>query len=693
MNKKVPQECPPFVKLLSDDLHSVAAQIKARNPDLYRVAYQKRKEKEEDTATNSTMRTFLSLWCQTYEYCVVDSLLEHIHKETGLTKKGQDDNIYASYEYDGIKLLKETVDAYPGGISQVLQLCSDFVLKTHGLPLRFEEKDMDEGFDLSDVELGVEQDKPSSTDEELLRAMALCLTSHRLAAEIVQEQTDGDYIYIRSKNEWYTWDGESWEQSPHHFVSQYHKHVKKYFESKLSDTAKTTQAYKDLLFKLEGKIGSASYCSGVEKMAKILFSTLTQDFDTNTDLLNFSNGILDIKEKVFRERKKDDYVRMTTGYDFFPYRLENSATEEDLQYERDIMNVLKQIHPDEKVFNFWLLCLSSGLSGRNLEVFIIHNGRGRNGKSLISDAMKINLGEYFGTIPTTVLTENPRNKGSGDANSAIASMDKLRYTVCQEPPKHLPIQNSAMKALTGGSVIKARKLYKEVADVHMHCTLNCEANARPALAEAAMDADFERIIDFLYGSRFTSDDRKINHAKHVYKKDPGLKDMNWWKLRRNSFMNVLVDKLFFLHDNNYDIRKFIPKVVAERSEQYCSESFLAHRLLQEIYEHIDVMDDEDIGIGKSKNGWDADPTLARIVDEIHSSDSFYTLPSYVKQRKENTKEGMKEFFRTNQLYEEHFYSKQRYQYLRGFRRKIQEHDRSDDDSTAFDIETLSSLNI
>ena len=73
---RVPEECPPFVKALSSDLHDLAKNMKVKNPELWKVAYQKRKEKAEDTSVNYTMRTFLSLWCQTYEFNIVDSLLE-----------------------------------------------------------------------------------------------------------------------------------------------------------------------------------------------------------------------------------------------------------------------------------------------------------------------------------------------------------------------------------------------------------------------------------------------------------------------------------------------------------------------------------------------------------------------------------------------------------------------------------------
>lgn len=692
---RVPEECPPCIKALSSDLHELAVNMKQKNPELYKVAYQKRKEKSEDTSLNFTMRTFLSLWCQTYEFNIVDSLLQMLHETTSLTKKNDDGKIYASYEFDGIKLLRENVDAYPGGLQQVLQMCGEFCVQKHGIPLRFEEKPMDKNFDLSQVTVNATVVNEPTSDDDLLRTMKLCCKNHRLAAEIVQEQTDGDYIYIRSRNEWYTWSGEEWEQSPHHFISQYHKYVKDYFEENISESTKTTPEYKDAMFKLEAILGNASYCTGVEKMAKTLFSTLTLDFDMNKDILNFNNGVLDIALKTFRPRRKDDYVKMTCGYDFFPYKLEKNATEDDLQYEKDIMKVLTQIQPDPQIFEFWMLCLSSGLSGRNLEVFLIYNGKGRNGKSLITDAMKINLGEYFGTVQPSVLTESPKNKSSGDANSAIANLDKKRYCICQEPPKHLPIQNSAMKQFTGGGEMQARQLYKESRSIQLDMTMGVECNSRPGLAEAAEDADFERIIDFLYGSKFTSDERKLNDSKHIYKKDPGLKDMNWWKLRRNSFMNLLVEKLFFLHDNNYDIKRFVPKAVALRTEQYCSESYLAHRIFQELYEFIEHMDDEDISIGKQKPGWDVDPALNQIVDNIYASESFYSQPAHVKQRKENSKESMKEYFRTSVMYEEYYYTKSRYQYLRGFRRKIMDHEKEsvDDDSTAYDIETLSSHNL
>lgn len=676
---QVQEAIPPYVDELSKDLAHVAQMVRIRNADLYRVAANKR-SKNGETDKNKITRTFLALWCQTYEFNIVNAVLNFLDTTTNLLQGRNEGIKYGSYEFDGFKLLRSTVDAYPGGIKAVLQLCNNFCVESLHLPLRFEVKPMDEAIPLNDVEIPeVPQD-----EEALLKTYMMeiekVIKSHYAAIQVIQETSfKDDFVYVRSTNEWYTWDGNTWERNSHHLMSQFIDIILNYFRETIPEKILAHPNIQAQLFKLECKLGQVGYFTGVEKLSKVHMSMQEKDFDLNTDIINFDNGILDISKKTFRERRREDFVQMSCKYNL-------SFELEEPEYEKDIMDVISKIHPDPETRQFFLYCLASGLSGRNTEKFLIYNGGGRNGKSLMTDAMAILLGDYMETCPPALLIENQKNKSSGEANSVVVQLDKKRYIVCSEPPKNIPIQNSVIKMLTGNSTVKGRALYKESRNIYLHGTWVLETNSIPNLAEAAEVADIERMIDLLFGSLFTSNEAKIDESKHVYRKDTGLKVKQWWITRRNAFMMILIRQLFKLHDNNYDLGKLTPKSVLERTYLYTLDTHICYRLFRQIYCHRDEVRELPY------EGWDKDHTLQAIVDDIKMSEGWYQLPAYIRNAKDQETEKMKSWFKTNEPFASLVYVSCRQNLLKGYRKRPKSLEDADDDATTdLDIESASTF--
>ena len=687
LNYEVPEQSPPYVKQLSKDLAEIAQTMRDHNPELYKVATNKRKqngdeeENEEDCLfQNKIKRTFLALWCQTYEFNVVNGVLEYLHQKTPLLSGPCKSAIYASYEFDGFKLLRSTVDAYEGGIQEVLRLANNYCLDVWNLPLIFEVKEMDEAISLVDVAVPEIPKDQGKLLEEYVLQLEKAAVSHYAAVQVIQETTyKDDFVYVRSSNEWFTWDGTTWERNAQHLMCQFIDIILEHFKQNIPSTIVDDPKIKKALFKLECKLGQASFFAGVEKISKIYMSMVNKDFDGNVDILNFDNGILDIGNKTFRERQRGDFVQMSCGYNL-AYELEEP------EYEKDIMDVITKIHPDPEIREFFLYCLASGLSGRNTEKFLIYNGGGRNGKSLMTDCMELLLGDYFTTCPPALLIENQKNKSSNEANSVVVALDKKRYIVCSEPPKNIPIQNSVIKLLTGNSSVKGRALYKEVRNILLHGTWVLETNSIPNLAEAAETADTERLIDLLFGSLFTSNEEKWDDSKHIYRKDPGLKVKDWWITRRNAFMRILIRQLFKLHDMNYDLGKLAPKAIMERTYLYTLDSHIVYRLFRQIYclrDEVDHIPYED---------WDKDHTLQAIVDNIKSSEHWYHLPGYQRNAKEQETDKMKNWFKNNEPFASLVYVKFKQNFLKGYRKRPYSiEDAHDDTTTDLEIRSASTI--
>ena len=99
----------------------------------------------------------------------------------------------------------------------------------------------------------------------------------------------------------------------------------------------------------------------------------------------------------------------------------------------NLMKFLEDILPNKEERDYLLTYLSIGLIGNQLELFTILTGCGRNGKSKLVELLKITLGEYFGSVQSTLFTR-PRP----DANSpdpGLLSLMKKKIVIASEPRK------------------------------------------------------------------------------------------------------------------------------------------------------------------------------------------------------------------------------------------------------------------
>ncbi len=647
----LPEFAPRFVEKLQLALVSCARLLKKDNPNLWRVAVNRNKEKGKSPDEHVVLRTFMSLFLQTIERRIVESVMETIHNTTNLMRREKFPGyIYTSYEYDGFKLLKENVDAYNDGVESVLLLIELLTYELSGMPLSWSVKEMDEAFDLSNVEV------PPISMKELMDEMKMCQTSHRLMAEVIKARFSNDkYIFEIDNKQWYTFDSvhQRWEASDFFFNRDLVKIMDQLYNH---PCYMKEQKYKSVYDDFIARSGSCSWVNGVEKMARYVMFKKSVEFDVETDIINFSNGIYEVATRKFRPRTMEDFVVMSTNYDYA------EMTPQDEEYKKEVMFVLEQIHPDKEDLLLNLMIMASGLSGRNLEKFFVFNGSGRNGKSLLNSAMKLICGDYYCTANTAILTEDLRKKSSSEANSAMVSLSKIRYCVFREPPKHLAIQNSTIKDLSGGGEIVARELFKKIQAVLLYLTMVLETNSKPDFSEQCDDAEAERVIDYHFKSHFTADEKKLNKAQngeveHVYPLRTELKDRKWWIKRRTAFLHILLDKLDMLHKHDYVIANFVPEHVKKRSMEYCQSSILVVRIFNEIF----VLPDDKEGEG--------DYTISTIVSIIRDSDQFRMLPSHIKNNRDSQPNAMKN--KLEEYLREKFdcmYEKRRQRFVRGFRR-------------------------
>ena len=258
---------------------------------------------------------------------------------------------------------------------------------------------------------------------------------------------------------------------------------------------------------LSCKMGNASFTSGVVNYLQTLYKKNKTKFDTNGNILPFDDCYYDLKKHTFEKYKPEDYVSITTGYDWLEPKNEDVTL---------IKELFAKIQPDIDYRNCFMDILCSGLYGLVSQSFIMMKGEGGNGKSVINGIMLKAMGKLGHVLNNNVLCENIKSDG---ANTNIANLDHIRFVVTSEPDEKTTISNSTIREITGNSVITARKLYENMDQVILLLTLILELNDTPLFKSSMKFADSRRFIYLLFRSTFTKKDADVNNVT-IFKANP-----------------------------------------------------------------------------------------------------------------------------------------------------------------------------
>jgi len=179
--------------------------------------------------------------------------------------------------------------------------------------------------------------------------------------------------------------------------------------------------------------------------------------DTNPYLVGCKNGVVDIKQKEFRKGSQNDYIHKTTNIDYMPLQHYQEVSPEIID---ELNTFMYQLFPEQDLREYMWEHLASTLIGtNNNQTFNIYLGVGANGKSILVDLMSKILGDYKGTVPSTLITQKRTSIGS--TSSEVYQLIGRRYAVMQELSKGDTINEGIMKEITGGDPIQCRALFKD----------------------------------------------------------------------------------------------------------------------------------------------------------------------------------------------------------------------------------------
>jgi len=310
--------------------------------------------------------------------------------------------------------------------------------------------------------------------------------------------------------------------------------------------------------------------------AELFFdSDFGNKIDEARHLMSFSNGVLDLSEKEFRDGRPEDYITKCTRIPYYPLSYYQEHQPELIDAVHEFM---RQIFPIPAVARYMWEHLASSLFGKNLQqTFNIYYGSGSNGKSLLTELMNAALGDYFGLVPVTILTE--KRPGAGSTCSELAQLKGVRYVVTQEPSRGAKLTDGFMKQMTGDESIQARDLYDTMKTISIQFTLVCCLNS---LFEVSTDDDgtWRRIrkVDFISKFGDKTKEPHLEHIEFVFPKDLKLKEkLPIWA---PVFMSILVDIFFRTEGMVEDCAE-----VLEASQSYRENQNVVSPFVKECVKH------------------------------------------------------------------------------------------------------------
>ena len=161
-----------------------------------------------------------------------------------------------------------------------------------------------------------------------------------------------------------------------------------------------------------------------------------------------------------------------------------------------------------------------------------------NGKSTIATLMETSFGDYYDTIPITLITQ--KRVGSSAANPELANKVGKRSMTMSETEHNDTIQIGYMKELTGGDKIQARPLFCEPFTFQPQFHLWVICNNLPEVP-GTDDGTWRRIKVIHFGVQFVDvvvnpdfqrlkDTSIIERAKHWYKPFMWLLLNKYWPM-------------------------------------------------------------------------------------------------------------------------------------------------------------------
>lgn len=234
-------------------------------------------------------------------------------------------------------------------------------------------------------------------------------------------------------------------------------------------------------------------------------------FDANTDLLPFTNGVLELRTGLLRPYKPEDLFTKC-----IPYGYDRTATAPLW------LKSLEQWHPDPATRDWLQRRAGAALGGSTRDQIVaVHYGKGGTGKSTYLDTKAAALGP-LAVKGAKNLVERQRGGETHPANKWQLKGKRFVYVTELKPN----LDTDSLNEMTGDAKLNARGMGKEFANFRMRAQLDLSTTNKPRLPSNPNDGVFGRLATIPWLNAFRgSSDRNVNIQTELLQELPGI--MNW----------------------------------------------------------------------------------------------------------------------------------------------------------------------
>lgn len=341
-------------------------------------------------------------------------------------------------------------------------------------------------------------------------------------AELFAECYLEDTRYCTEEKSWYTYDGTRWVKDIDAIL----------VSAKICEFTQLLMLYcseielEDLrtaYTKFCAKLGDRRLRDRIQRDAISMMTVSSSVFDANPYLINCTNGTFDLAEMSFREHDWHDFLTQKTN---FPCALNWM----DYECPRWLQFISEVCEGDAEKADYLQRALGYSMLGIAQEecMFILHGRTTRNGKSTLLATIHHMLGSYADVAKVELICHQ---RGGNNANSASPELAKLkgkRFVTMAESDSAGKLDESAIKQITGGEEISARRLYEHAFSYTPQFTLWLSCNDLPAVNDRSLFAsDRLRVIEFNRHFTAAEQDKTL---KRTFESEEAMRGIFTWLL-------------------------------------------------------------------------------------------------------------------------------------------------------------------
>lgn len=320
------------------------------------------------------------------------------------------------------------------------------------------------------------------------------------------------------------------------------------------------------------------------RLASKDLSVSVSDFDTEIDVINCANGIVDLRTGKLEEHSSEHLVMKQARASYKPH----ASCSLWLHFLADVFQ------GDEGLISFMQRALGYSLTGRiNEHCLFIAYGLGSNGKTTLFETVLEVIGDYGRTAEFSNFLAS--DKQDTRKMEAVGLLRGVRVAIASETDSTKKWHESLVKKLTGGDTLTGTKMYGDSYEFTPTHKLWFQANHLPTVKDAS-HGFWRRIRVVPFNARFEGKAR-----------DPGLRE-KLLSERDGIFAWLVEGARLYLEQGLGEI----PHAVTEATEDYRNDNdllgrFISERLVKEMGSRIKFTDAYDAyNDWRTRNGLDAD---------------------------------------------------------------------------------------